>query len=150
MKKIITLCSILGCILFLLFGGIFLAVGIAFNFYEKDFLENGVPIIATVTDISEETDSHGEIDTSTYITFEYNGKTYTDIDLKYSSSSLFVGKEIEIYFKPSNGDVMYIKGNKMIKIVFIAVGSFICFLGICILVVGFIIARAMRTLKDYM
>lgn len=149
MKRVITVLSILGCLFFMFMGGIFLLIGIGFNSLEKSFIENGVPVMAEITDIVVERDIDGDTTTSTYVSFEYEGKTYSMVSLGYSSSSLYEGKEIQIYFKPSNKSVMYVEGNKILVTVFSVIGGVLCAIGIAVVILGIFINRITRPVKEY-
>lgn len=146
MSRVIKALAILGCLSFIFIGGLFLTIGLVCNAMEKDFLENGVPIKAEITDI--EVDYYDD-ETDVYVTFEYNGKTYSMVNLNYSSSSMYEGQEIEVYFNPADEDIMYIEGNQILVIAFCAVGGLLCVIGIILLVVGLIVANVVRPVREY-
>lgn len=149
MRRIIIPLTIVFCAIFLFTGIVFVSLGAIFGFIEKDFKENGVPIKAEITNIVLERNYDGEIEREVYVSFDYSGVTYSDVYLGYSSSSMFEGQELEIYFTPADGDILYVEGNRVFIIVFSILGGFFCIFGIAILITGIIIKKVTRPVQEY-
>lgn len=115
-------------LILLLFGVFFLGMGIFNTFFHGKGLAETTAVIERIEDI-QDFDAEGDPITTheTYVRYEVDGKEYhgkSDVyEIGYS-----VGKEIKIYYDPSNPEK--ISGDSFkIGIVFMAVGCVIILVG---------------------
>ena len=124
-----------------LFGGIFfiiglvvLIVGIILYSGMNKKIKNGDRVIATITDVSSYRDSDGDTHRNFFVDYTYKGEKYEFVDLKYSTSSLHKGSQIEIYVNPEDPwDITVPAAARLILWIMVPIG-------LVFSVVGFLIA----------
>ena len=96
---------------FTLLGGVFLGIGvIAFIimvvmfFATQATIRNSDVVDAQITDITHRGDRY-----RTYVTYEYKGATYQDVQLNFHSSTMYKGKIIQLYVNRDNPEKVSVK-----------------------------------------
>lgn len=151
MKKKITLKKVfmqVG-IIFSLMGAVLLAVGMVIHAANASFMENAETTRAEITDIVRHHHYRKGKDGNDYdvwIEYTVDGKTYNSRINSYDSS-MYVGKEIEVFYDPENPSDVWTDSNVGI-IIFTAIGGLFFVLGIIFLVSAIIKGRKIKLLKQ--
>ena len=139
-KKLLT---ILGFV-FLLVGLVVLIIGIYGTQVSGRKYSGGEKVTAEITDIVVGTDGYrrgnsgSNITHEVYVSYTYQGRAYSEVQLGYYDQSMFVGKQIELQVNPNDpGDVAVPGANLVmllitgsIGIVFVAVGGSLLFVAL--------------------
>lgn len=134
---------------FVLVSGIFNAMG-GKALYDKYVpSEDGyITISATISDIeSEWSDFQEKYTHQVYVSYEYDGKTYEDIPYNVYSSSMQVGKSIEILCDPENTEKIMAKNmsQQFTSGILFSIGSNVI-MAIILATIGiFVIVKGNRT-----
>lgn len=136
-------------IIFSAVGVLLLAVGMVIHTANASFMKNADTAQAEITDIERDYHYRKGRDGNDYdvwIEYTVDGKTYNSRINSYDSS-MYVGKEIEVYYDPENpSDVR--TDSKIITIVFAAIGGLFFALGMTFLAVAIIKGRKRKLLKQ--
>ncbi|MBQ4523943.1 MAG: DUF3592 domain-containing protein [Lachnospiraceae bacterium] len=122
------------CFFFGLFGCIgilILIVGFYQLIHTITFNKTAVSTTATITDIQTYT-SKGDTHHNVFITYEFEGKTYENIQISGYSSSMHEGKELTVYLDPDAPT------DARVKSIDIAATVILFILGIVFFLVGFL------------
>ena len=138
-----------------LFGGVFAFIGLVFLivgiFAYKDYanaLLKGKEVTAEITDIEHR--SHGDKDYhDVYLTYTYDGITYSDVEISFYSSTMYIGEKIAVYVDPLNpSDVMAVKGENLVGIIFLIIGIVYIPIGAPFLIYPFVKEHNIRKLLE--
>lgn len=122
--------------IFLIFGIVFLAVGIGVLYSGIRFRKNAVETRAVITDIQTYR-SGDDTHHSVWVEYEYEGKVYKDIRLNEYNSGMYTGKEITILVDPKNPQKASTKyGLLFVGGVFALMGGIFSCVGIIPIIVG--------------
>ena len=122
---------VLFCGIFLVVGAIFSAVGITMALADSGFRERAEEITAEITGISSYRASDGDRRHNVYVTYQYDGRVYEDIELNFYRSGMYEGQEIPLLCDPENpGHVKSPGGMLLLEMVFLLIG--ILFMGIAL------------------
>lgn len=83
--------------IFILVGVVMLGGGIAFGVISYNFRQHAEKITARVTDIRETSDTDGETSHTVYVSYDFQGQTYSDVRLDYYSSGMHIGTSVTIW-----------------------------------------------------
>lgn len=134
------------CGIFLVVGAIFTVVGIAMALADFSFRERTEEITAEITIISSYRDTDGDRRHNVYVTYQYDGRVYEDIELNFYRSGMYEGQEISLLCDPENpGHVKSPGGMLLLKMVFLLIG--ILFMGIALVFMAVSLTKAHRRKK---
>jgi hypothetical protein len=134
------------CGIFLVVGAIFTVVGIAMALADFSFRERTEEITAEITIISSYRDTDGDRRHNVYVTYQYGGRIYEDIELNFYRSGMYEGQEISLLCDPENpGHVKSPGGMLLLKMVFLLIG--ILFMGIALVFMAVSLTKAHRRKK---
>ncbi|WP_300571023.1 DUF3592 domain-containing protein [uncultured Acetatifactor sp.] len=137
---------VLFCGIFLVVGAIFSAVGITMALADSGFRERAEEITAEITGISSYRASDGDRRHNVYVTYQYDGRVYEDIELNFYRSGMYEGQEIPLLCDPENpGHVKSPGGMLLLEIVFLLIG--ILFMGIALVFIAVSRNKARRRKK---
>ena len=137
---------VLFCGIFLVVGAIFSAVGITMALADSGFRERAEEITAEITGISSYRASDGDRRHNVYVTYQYDGRVYEDIELNFYRSGMYEGQEIPLLCDPENpGHVKSPVGILLLKMVFLLIG--ILFMGIALVFIAVSRNKARRRKK---
>ena len=137
---------VLFCGIFLVVGAIFSAVGITMALADSGFRERAEEITAEITGISSYRASDGDRRHNVYVTYQYDGRVYEDIELNFYRSGMYEGQEIPLLCDPENpGHVKSPGGMLLLEIVFLLIG--ILFMGIALVFIAVFRNKARRRKK---
>ncbi len=137
---------VLFCGIFLVVGAIFSAVGITMALADSGFRERAEEITAEITGISSYRASDGARRHNVYVTYQYDGRVYEDIELNFYRSGMYEGQEIPLLCDPENpGHVKSPGGMLLLEIVFLLIG--ILFMGIALVFIAVSRNKARRRKK---
>lgn len=124
-QKIIKLLGII----FAFIGALFVVVGIFAYKVGNDFKKTAVSTKAEIMNIQSYDDSHNVL-----VEFDVDGQTYTG-QLNYYDNSMYVGKEVTVYYNPDNPNDFrgadYVWGY----LIFVLVGSIFFIIGMIFVIV---------------
>ena len=134
------------CGIFLVVGAIFSAVGITMALADSGFRERAEEITAEITGISSYRASDGDRRHNVYVTYQYDGRVYEDIELNFYRSGMYEGQEIPLLCDPENpGHVKSPGGMLLLEMVFLLIG--ILFMGIALVFIAVSRNKARRRKK---
>lgn len=137
---------VLFCGIFLVVGAIFSAVGITMALADSGFRERAEEITAEITGISSYRTSDGDRRHNVYVTYQYDGRVYEDIELNFYRSGMYEGQEIPLLCDPENpGHVKSPGGMLLLEMVFLLIG--ILFMGIALVFIAVSRNKARRRKK---
>lgn len=137
---------VLFCGIFLVVGAIFSAVGITMALADSGFRERAEEITAEITGISSYRASDGDRRHNVYVTYQYDGRVYEDIELNFYRSGMYEGQEIPLLCDPENpGHVKSPGGMLLLEMVFLLIG--ILFMGIALVFIAVSRNKARRRKK---
>ena len=137
---------VLFCGIFLVVGAIFSAVGITMALADSGFMERAEEITAEITIISSYRDTDGDRRHNVYVTYQYDGRVYEDIELNFYRSGMYEGQEIPLLCDPENpGHVKSPGGMLLLEMVFLLIG--ILFMGIALVFIAVSRNKARRRKK---
>lgn len=137
---------VLFCGIFLVVGAIFSAVGITMALADSGFRERAEEITAEITGISSYRASDGDRRHNVYVTYQYDGRVYEDIELNFYRSGMYEGQEIPLLCNPENpGHVKSPGGMLLLEMVFLLIG--ILFMGIALVFIAVSRNKARRRKK---
>ena len=137
---------VLFCGIFLVVGAIFSAVGITMALADSGFRERAEEITAEITGISSYRASDGDRRHNVYVTYQYDGRVYEDIELNFYRSGMYEGQEIPLRCDPENpGHVKSPGGMLLLEMVFLLIG--ILFMGIALVFIAVSRNKARRRKK---
>lgn len=137
---------VLFCGIFLVVGAIFSAVGITMALADSGFRERAEEITAEITGISSYRGSDGDRRHNVYVTYQYDGRIYEDIELNFYRSGMYEGQEISLLCDPENpGHVKSPGGMLLLEMVFLLIG--ILFMGIALVFIAVSRNKARRRKK---
>ena len=137
---------VLFCGIFLVVGAIFTVVGIAMALADFSFRERAEEITAEITIISSYRDTDGDRRHNVYVTYQYDGRVYEDIELNFYRSGMYEGQEIPLLCDPENpGHVKSPGGMLLLEMVFLLIG--ILFMGIALVFIAVSRNKARRRKK---
>nr|WP_300812299.1 DUF3592 domain-containing protein [uncultured Acetatifactor sp.] len=137
---------VLFCGIFLVVGAIFSAVGITMALADSGFRERAEEITAEITGISSYRASDGDRRHNVYVTYQYDGRVYEDIELNFYRSGMYEGQEIPLLCDPENpGHVKSPGSMLLLEIVFLLIG--ILFMGIALVFIAVSRNKARRRKK---
>ena len=137
---------VLFCGIFLVVGAIFSAVGITMALADSGFRERAEEITAEITGISSYRASDGDRRHNVYVTYQYGGRIYEDIELNFYRSGMYEGQEISLLCDPENpGHVKSPGGMLLLEMVFLLIG--ILFMGIALVFIAVSRNKARRRKK---
>ena len=137
---------VLFCGIFLVGGAIFSAVGITMALADSGFRERAEEITAEITGISSYRASDGDRRHNVYVTYQYDGRVYEDIELNFYRSGMYEGQEIPLLCDPENpGHVKSPGGMLLLEMVFLLIG--ILFMGIALVFIAVSRNKARRRKK---
>ena len=132
--------------IFLVVGAIFSAVGITMALADSGFRERAEEITAEITGISSYRASDGDRRHNVYVTYQYDGRVYEDIELNFYRSGMYEGQEIPLLCDPENpGHVKSPGGMLLLEMVFLLIG--ILFMGIALVFIAVSRNKARRRKK---
>ncbi len=147
MKKKRNVAALITCIIIILFGSIFVGIGLLIKINNDKFIENSVPIKAQITNIEHIILDDGESQYITYVTFEYEGITYSHVKLGYYSNNLLVGQDIDIYFNTNTKTIRSKDGFNLILGILIGIGAVIISIGFFIFIISLFTKQSNADLK---
>ena len=127
---------ILGSVL-IIFGTVFFIIGISIFVNERNFISRGEEVEAEISDINA-FGSSGRNHHNVYVTFEYEGKEYSNVYLNTYLPGMHEGDSIEIICDPDDPSKITTKGSSILfLVVFSGIGGVFLIVGISILVCHF-------------
>lgn len=121
----------------LLFGGVFLTVGLAFlivgvlvlNAYNK-FAAAAVKVPGAISRIERYRNSRGKTSHSVYVSYSYNGEHYRDIPINAYTSDMYEGKGITVLLDPAAPDNIQVEGSATVLcVIFTGMGAIFAVIG---------------------
>lgn len=123
-----------------LFGMVFMLVGIGMLLgggftvvRDRNFVAQADMVQAEITKITEYADSDGDVSHTVYVQYEYNGQFFSSRLSEYSSS-MYVGKSIELYINPqAPSEVRYARMVYFGSAMLLIMGGIFFVVGFCVL-----------------
>ena len=113
----------------LLLGLLLIGIGIFINKRNQELEQNAWKTMAKIVRIESSYSSDDE-DHNVFVEFEVDNNTYGG-ELDYYDSSMYEGKEVEIYFDKNNpNDFKSVEGSKIFVILFLVMGGFFVIISI--------------------
>lgn len=135
-------------LMFFLIGMAFVVAGLLTWRANVEFFETALPTDATIVDIQTYRDSDDDVSHSVFVDYTVDGVEYEYRELGMYSSSMYIGKTVEIYYDPQDpGDIKSKTGSTLIAVIFVAIGGIFAVIGGVILGVQ-IKAKRKTKLKD--
>ncbi len=113
---------------FLIFGLIFMIIGINIKIMTEGIKKNSVKTDATITNIRSFTNSDGESDYIVEVSFEVDGVYYSG-RLDYYDITMDKGDRVTIYYNPDNPSEILSHGGTVIFYIFLIVGGGVAIIG---------------------
>ncbi len=107
--------------IFAVVGSILVVVGICVLLVGFKKPENVVTITGEIVDIVRERDHDGDVHYDVYVDYEFDGKEYKEVHLSTYSSSMYEGKEIELFIDPEKPSRPKVPGADLIAGIICAV-----------------------------
>jgi hypothetical protein len=138
--------SIAGGFVFLIFGLVFIFVGVLAHQVNTSFFETAKTTTAVIEDIETETvlkkDSRGKTkfdkEHHVYVGYVINGVNYTNISLDGYDSTMKIGDKITVYYQEDNPeDVKTKQSTSFLLILFVVLGTVAFVVGVSLVLNGF-------------
>ena len=121
--KRVKIISFIGAIIFAIIGEAFVIAGIINYINTKEFVSKAALVEAKVSRIESDIDDEGDTEYTAYVTYTYEETKYKNVMLSEYNSSLYEGKDLELYLDKENPTNVRIKSViYLFAIVFIGFG----------------------------
>ena len=125
--------TILGSLFFFI-GLIFVVAGFFVWRADKKFFKTAQPTSAEIVDIVSYRDSDGDVRHEVYVSYVVDDRVYEYVRLNTYTSSMYIGKEVEIFYSPADPGIAKMKsGSTVLIFVFIGMGGVFAVIGGCVL-----------------
>lgn len=115
--------------IFALIGALIVFLGIKLHQSNVKFLETAQTTTAEIVDIDVEYDYEGESDYTVYVEFVVDNQKY-DGTLNQYDSTMFVGKEVTVYYDPANPENFKGSATKFTGYLLIGFGAIFTLVGV--------------------
>ena len=105
-------------IIFLSVGVLMGVIGIVLGYVESTYDDKYDEISAEIVNIEYKRKSNNEKEYDVFVSYKYEGEAYENIEISLYDSSMYVGKNINIYIDPDNPSKTHIKSTGLNIIVF--------------------------------
>lgn len=122
---------------FALVGLLLLGLCIFFIYNDSTFDEKYVMVSAEIVDIYSHRDSDGDTDHTVYVSYEYEGELYPNVRLNYYTSSMRIGKSVDVYINPDSPAKLHFKAGMVVYISLGIMGAMFSAVGFGLLIVAF-------------